>query len=335
MKKNKKGIMYEFFLFIALIFLVTSAFIVLNKKYDKLPDEIGERQFMIFKAYQQAENSLFYLDQSAKYAAQQSIYDLGQKGYLLNPDCEEYLGYKIWNFDKDNGKICYPNKEQNIIFLIEIFNKNLNKYLSTNPYINDIYSKDFDIDVKVEDNRFSLVAISNKKLTFKITSKIDEEVKEDKIIQDKDTITFSNLCKDNKCSLTKEAYKKLEQAQKEAEKQGYNIVVTSGYRSLEEQRKIWFSDKYSIYNTQERRKYVCDPTQRNPEQNCPHLTGNAVDVRFKGKTQATMAPDEWKKLEEIMTSVGWIRYSREEWHFECCGTDRFNRAVKKGVTVIV
>ncbi len=82
---------------------------------------------------------------------------------------------------------------------------------------------------------------------------------------------------------------------------------------------------------------VCPPSSQ-----CPHLSGNAVDIRFEGKTKETMTSNDWTLLHEIMSEAGWVRYGDENnprkgepWHFECCGTIRYSRAQQQGVTAII
>lgn len=74
---------------------------------------IGEFQFKLIKTFQEAEKSLFYIDQSAKYSAYQAVYELGQRGGYGDTNCGDYLGYSLWiNFDDEkNLKGCYPEKE--------------------------------------------------------------------------------------------------------------------------------------------------------------------------------------------------------------------------------
>ena len=66
---------------------------------------IGSKQYKVLEAYQKGESALLYVDQAAKYASFQTLYDLGQKGgYYNRSQCGEYLGYSIWVDEND----CYP-----------------------------------------------------------------------------------------------------------------------------------------------------------------------------------------------------------------------------------
>lgn len=157
----------------------------------------------------------------------------------------------------------------------------------------------------------------------------------------KEKLDIAGLCpRGRKCVLTKEAYDLLLQAQKKAKEKKLSIEVTSSYRSFQQQKDIWEGKTASKYNVryptkEERRAYVCYPYEESPQDNvekrCPHLSGNAVDLKFKDKSM-TMA--DWQLLHSVMASAGWVMYAKEPWHFECCGTDRDARAKQQGVDVI-
>ncbi len=84
----------------------------------------------------------------------------------------------------------------------------------------------------------------------------------------------------------------------------------------------------------ERRKFVCDPTLPDPYTRCPHLTGGAVDVRIRGKTNSQMSGYDWNMVAEVMYEAGFVKYKLEDWHFEY-GTKRYARARDLGVTELV
>lgn len=171
----------------------------------------------------------------------------------------------------------------------------------------------------------------------------------------KETIDITGLCeKGNRCSLTNEAYQLLLKAHKIAKQKGIYLQVTQGYRSKQEQINIWEGKTamrwaQRIPDETKRRAKVCYPYGDDVENRCAHLSGNAVDIRFKGKTFDTMTGADWRELRNIMTSAEWIWYGDEKdlssteknpkrgelWHFECCGTLRAKRAEEAGVTAIV
>jgi len=128
--KSKKAMIFNIALVLLALTVLTTAFFRLsNKQFDKtagLDVQIGERQAQIFNLYQQAEKALFYIDQSAKLSAYQSVYDLGQKGGFENQsDCGIYHNYNFW---KDETGECLPeNIKSNFT---AIFNENLDDYAS-------------------------------------------------------------------------------------------------------------------------------------------------------------------------------------------------------------
>jgi hypothetical protein len=94
----KKGtFMNYFFIFGFSIGLIT--FFVFFIKY-KAPgpyDYIGQFHLNLLKDIKNSEKTLLYIDQSAKYSAYQTIYDLGKRGgYYEASECGEYLGYNLW-----------------------------------------------------------------------------------------------------------------------------------------------------------------------------------------------------------------------------------------------
>ncbi len=126
---NKRAMIFNVALVFLALAVLTTVFIQLSsKQFDKekgFDKTIGERQAKLFNIYQQAEKALFYIDQSAKLAAWQTVYDLGQRGGFSNQSaCGVYYNYMLWNNKTDE---CYPGDiEENFI---KKFNENLNDYL--------------------------------------------------------------------------------------------------------------------------------------------------------------------------------------------------------------
>ena len=171
MKFGKKAMMFEFVMFFMILILLTTAFITLYKKQNKFPEGywIGERQFNLINTYQKAEKALFYTDQSAKYSAHQTIYDLGQKGGYETSDCSNYLDYTLWNnFDDENNLIeCYPKTEEIKESFKPVFKKNLDEYLINYP--NTKIPKDnYDVSLKNENNKLEILGKAREKLSFDI-----------------------------------------------------------------------------------------------------------------------------------------------------------------------
>ena len=165
-------------------------------------------------------------------------------------------------------------------------------------------------------------------------NELSSYVPEPKTAKNGNTVDFTgdSMCQKGKpCELTSQAYNLLQTAQKIASEKGYSIQVNSDYRSVEQQKEEWQKWASKIKNETKRREYVCYPFGDDVVKRCPHLSGNAVDVSLQGKQ---MTLQEWKTLEEIMLKAGWVRYSKERWHFECCDTPRYARAKEQGVGVV-
>lgn len=336
---------------------------------------VGSSSLRMIGASDYAEKMLFYIDQSAKYSLEQSVYDLAKNGGVSEievSDAETFAGYGCGKFndayvwyqigkqgDTYNPKNCFnENSAQNN--LAYLFNSYLNKYLLNYPYSvpTDNYNYQFKNNLEI----IGLAALPININIFKkevpedfSTAARDVKPKPIDIKQlDKDTtkpsegfrdFTGTDLCaKGSRCVLKEDAFQQLVKAQDAAVKKGISIEVYSAYRSSERQQALWNGDTPERYaqrypDPTVRVKYVCNPA--GGEIKCPHLSGDVVDVRLKGKTTGTMSSADWNSLYSIMTSADsnkqplWVKYSNEPWHFECCNTPRYARAIQQGVTSIV
>ncbi len=158
---NKKASLFflPILVIIALVVLISLYLILLSKSSPFVDTPIGKRQFELLNTYIKAESALFYIDQSAKYSAEQAIYDLAKNGgfaeieedevdelesikkNLLQTKCGRYSGYAIWYEIKENNaklvaESCFQEKSLNINLqnnLIALFNDNLNNYFFNYP----------------------------------------------------------------------------------------------------------------------------------------------------------------------------------------------------------
>ena len=321
-------------------------------------DVIGMSSLKLIGISNDAESSLLYIDQSAKYVLQQAIYDLAQNGGISEIEvsdteifakygCERfndaYVWYQLKKTDSGYSKDpCFDEKTVNDN-LIYSFNKNLNQHLM--KYHGNIPIDNYNYELK---NSLEIIGTAIKTLKFDILKdeakkeertaeqlKDSKQIIEDTIKTPDGTRDFTNtpLCaKGSTCILTEEAFQMVVKAQEKAIEKGALIEVYSAYRSPEQQKALWegktperYAQRYPDISI--RRNYVCDPSSG--ATGCPHLSGNVVDVRLKGNPKLTS-----KDLYNIMASAGWVKYAKETWHFECCGTDRYARAKEKGVTEI-
>jgi len=376
-KLGKKGWLFEGIMFFIILIILTTAFFSLYKKYGQFPDgyKIGDRQFSLITAYQKGEAALFYIDQSAKYSLEQSVYYLAKSGGVSEievSDAETFAGHECGKFNdayvwyqvmkkdgKINAKECF-NENSAKDNLGYFFNNNLNEYLLSYP--RDIPTGNYKYEFK---DNLEIIGLATLPVNINIFKK---EVPEDfsTAIRDvkpkpidvkqleKDTtkpsegfrdFTGTDLCaKGSQCVLKEEAFQQLVKAQNAAVKKGISLEVYSAYRSSEKQQALWNGDTPERYaqrypDPAVRVKYVCNPA--GGEAKCPHLSGDVVDVRLKGKTTKTMSSADWNNLYSAMTSADsnkqplWVKYSNEPWHFECCNTPRYARAIQQGVTSIV
>lgn len=363
MKPKKGALVYNWLLTLIAIFILGWALIKFNSSNQF--ETIGAKQLMLFKTYAKAESALFYIDQSAKYSLQQAIYELARQGGSSdisvdetpaseyesygNPSygrCGKYYGYIVWYAASGNTNAeCFDTDTVKSSF-ISIFNDKLNMYLDNYPA--DIPQDNYNYEIK---NSMELVGKAINPLEFNILKdetkpavKAPEKVAVPRSPQSNaNFVEFTGqekLCrKGKKCLLASNAFDLLQKAEENAAEKGTWIEVTDGYRSREEQIAVWegkTADNYraAIPDEALRRKYVCYPYGNDVEQRCPHLTGDAVDVFLQGKNKATMTASDYNLLYSIMSSAGWVRYTKEQWHFECCGTKRFEVAKAKGVTEV-
>ena len=99
---------------------------------------------------------------------------------------------------------------------------------------------------------------------------------------------------------------RIEAAQILAKKQGFNLAITSGWRSIEYQQKLFDQAVIDYGSVKEASKRVLPPEYS------LHPWGLAVDINFTSKKSDAL---NW--LEENGYQVGLCRrYSNEWWHYE-------------------
>lgn len=118
---------------------------------------------------------------------------------------------------------------------------------------------------------------------------------------------------------------KLTEAANKAGAQGCKLKIVSGFRSLEKQTSLWNKALAKYGSESAARRWVAKPSC-----GAPHMTGGAVDAGLICGSQSCIpinncpATSLKSKLEQIMFSAGWARYSGEWWHFEY-GTNRWKK----------
>jgi hypothetical protein len=129
--QNKKAQIFNGMLVIITLIVLITALLAIDAKNKKLEkQEVGKKQFELFKTYTQAEKDAFYIEQSAKLSAKSAAMQLAEKaGYIENPECGITKDNIIlW---KNSEKECYPdNYVNNYKTLI---NNELKTYLALYP----------------------------------------------------------------------------------------------------------------------------------------------------------------------------------------------------------
>ena len=108
-KMNKKGVFFNIFLVIIMFISLVYAYTVLNEKYKEAADEreLGELQTKTAASYQDAENTLNYIDYSAKIASNRALFTIAAKGGFRDEmPCGMFEGKALWN---SNNEACAPN----------------------------------------------------------------------------------------------------------------------------------------------------------------------------------------------------------------------------------
>jgi len=137
--KNKKSQLLMYSLIVGLVGAIIFSIIYSGTK--STFNVIGDTSLSLIGVSQEAEKSLFYLDQSSKYSAQQAAYDLAQKGGFIEENgCGDNFGFAIWQAidEEDNLVRCFPDQEKiNDSYKI-LFLTNLNEHLENYNEISDI-----------------------------------------------------------------------------------------------------------------------------------------------------------------------------------------------------
>ena len=134
----------------------------------------------------------------------------------------------------------------------------------------------------------------------------------------------------SQCKLDSTTLQQLEKAQEIAKTQGYELKVTSAYRTIEDQQYL-----YSQTGSENAAYPSCT---------APHVLGEAVDVVLlkngvpvagmsSSLTPSDMTIGDRQTLENIMHEAGFVRYIAEFWHYEY-GTARWVRGNDKGEAAI-
>ena len=142
MKNKKSSLFFLPLLVLISIIVLTELFFVLWNKNSAFQMPLGKRETDLYGAYLTGEEALLYIDQSSKYALQQSVYDLAKNGGISedksSKECGSFYGSSLWYVLEKNQNVeafqkkCFDADKVNDS-LIHIFNTSLNKYLDKYP----------------------------------------------------------------------------------------------------------------------------------------------------------------------------------------------------------
>ncbi len=100
---------------------------------------VGEKQNSIYESYQKGEEVLYYIEESAKYAAPQAVHELAEKGGMPDEPCGTYNGYVMW------GEDCFPDRKRTKQSLSFEFEKSMEPFDEAFPGdISNNYSIELD-----------------------------------------------------------------------------------------------------------------------------------------------------------------------------------------------
>jgi len=175
--KRKKGQVFMVTLAIITLILLIVAYVSLSHKYefrtkDGLIKKVGDLQFELIDKYAEGEAYLFYLDQSAKYSLDLSLYYLAENGgHFTENECGSYNGYQIWKLiDKE----CYPAYEENFaLYYQSYFSQYMMQYDIEDPY--------FDFEIIFEDGFLNILGSKEEKsiLIYREGQEPKEEIPEE------------------------------------------------------------------------------------------------------------------------------------------------------------
>jgi hypothetical protein len=274
-------------------------------------------------SYQTAEKTLFLIDQAAKYSAYDAAVELADNGgFYDTSDCGDYLEYQLLY---DAGKECYPGNIRDEFILN--YNDNLEGRLSGAGIIPVSF-----VYTILTNSPLKIVGANKDMLEFPIASTYETPIQKTQIcpmIQLEDVTDVFGKCELTKssCQLTPDAAAALRKAQQIAKQEGYELQLTSGYRTIQQQATM---------------KQVKGDNAAGASCTAPHVTGGAVDIVIKGQPYMTssgypvadMSLGNRQALEDIMCQAGFVRFKGEFWHYEY-GTGRWERGKQAGVCAII
>ena len=172
--KNKKGFDWSFLIVGVTILCLVFLYFQLDKKMSAFDPPIGKMQMDLIDKIQQSENLLFYIDESSRLAACDTVYELGRKGGFYQSPCGETPPMPVpglltpvsFNYWYKDGRKCYENVNFYKEFTKE-FSTRLTSHMSKYNYITgeSVFLLD-NHEFMITDNKVVGSAIKNINLEF-------------------------------------------------------------------------------------------------------------------------------------------------------------------------
>jgi len=354
-RKNKRGNIVTFIVSIATISALILAFVLIasrNHAPINSAGKIGVKQSAILNSYATAQEVQLYFDIASPYVMNYALAKLANNGGQIRGEdgtyrCGNYV-YPLWN-TKD--KACIPDVETSLAHYV---NKEFTPYFQSHPFLNGYdepftsieYSlsgkKGIRVPLLLFQQEYVVAAESSYPLQFHIGTKtFGAGQPSNACPQDADLLGLllpAAQCDASDCRLYKDAATLLIYTEEVFRREGYTLIVTSAHRSLAQQQALW--DACLAENSVD----VCRTKVAEPSCASPHVTGKAVDIKVLELDAGTggwrsmegATPEQQtarNRVQELMCSLGWVRFHREWWHFEY-GTDRWRKGKDAGLCAI-
>lgn len=342
---------------LGIMFIVISGLIILFILFSKnfkadTGEKIGDKEYMIFRTYQEGEYALLFVDESARLSVLKAIPRLGETGgffFLMNAideggmtpsyPCGQFI-YPLYSNETDN---CFPDYEES---LKQYVNNELNDYLSKYPKVN-IPTENYQFVIKQdpETKKLKVVGLAIMPITFgvgSITGTGTGTTITSSSCTNEQIVGIDNIegitCKPGiRCMLAQSAADGLRTAAESLKQQRYTLLLSDAYRTLQEQEELKKQKGAGAASA------TCEAAR--------HVQGQAIDVKiiyFNGRELNTGPHNYYPSfysqeqqsnhdlLQRLMCENGWIRLGGasknvygEWWHFEY-GSDRAQLAKAAG-----
>lgn len=139
---------------------------------------VGEKSLDIIQVQLNSTDDLFFLDQSVRQAAYESVFDLAENGgFRSQSECGTYAGLNLWS---DKEKRCFPSKTLLELNYVENFKFNFIKYRTLLQQRGLLVSYDYFFDngeiMGVADTKWTY---DYKGLTYKVNPSFREKISHD------------------------------------------------------------------------------------------------------------------------------------------------------------